>query len=49
MLMPNALALIGVQILDLTFDVIDLAELLQRELSKWVLKRRCPNYVLQCG
>ena len=31
MLLPNALALIGVQLLDLALDVVDLGELLQRE------------------
>lgn len=32
-LLPDGLALIGVQILHLAFDVVDLGELLQREPS----------------
>ena len=39
-LLPNALALIGVQLLDLALDVVDLGELLQREPGKLALVRR---------
>ena len=39
-LLPNALALIGVQLLDLALDVVDLGELLQREPGKLAFVRR---------
>ena len=39
-LLPDGLALIGVQLLDLAFDVVDLGELLQRELGDLALVGR---------
>ena len=40
MLLADGLALIGVQFLDLTLDVVDLGELLQREAGELAFVRR---------
>ena len=39
-LLSNALALLGVQLLDLALDVVDLAQLLQREPGQLTFIRR---------